>query len=144
MKITWTFNTLVASIALGLGATPTPAKAQADPILGQIMFFGGNFCPRNWASAEGQLLPISQNTALFSLFGTMYGGDGRTTFGLPDLRGRAIIGTGEGKGLSPVRSGDFRGWSPVKDGSAGDGEQVSPSLGIKTCVALQGIYPSRN
>ena len=63
----------------------------ADPFLGEIRMFGGNFAPQGWALCNGQLLSISQNTALFSLLGTNYGGDGRTTFGLPDLRGRAPI-----------------------------------------------------
>ena len=62
--------------------------------------FGGNFAPRGWAFCEGQLMPISQNTALFSLLGTTYGGDGRTTFGLPDLRGRVAVHPGQGSGLT--------------------------------------------
>ena len=71
----------------------------ADPYIAQIIPFGGNFAIRAWAFCEGQLLPISQNTALFSLLGTTYGGDGRTSFGLPDLRGRMMIGPGNGPGL---------------------------------------------
>lgn len=63
--------------------------------------FAGNFAPRGWSSCDGQLLAISQNDALFSLFGTIYGGDGRTTFGLPDCRGRVPVGMGNGPGLSP-------------------------------------------
>lgn len=73
----------------------------AEPFLGEIKIVGFNFAPRGWAKCEGQLLPISQNTALFSLLGTMYGGDGRTTFGLPDMRGRVGVGQGQGAGLSP-------------------------------------------
>lgn len=76
-----------------------------SPYLGQLMLFAGNFAPRGWALCEGQLLPISQNTALFSLLGTTYGGDGRTTFGLPDLRGRAPVHLGTGPGLSSNRWG---------------------------------------
>lgn len=76
-----------------------------DPFLGQIIMFGGNFAPRGWAFCEGQLLAISQNQALFSILGTTYGGDGRTTFGLPDLRGRAPISAGTGPGLSSYRLG---------------------------------------
>lgn len=72
-----------------------------EPFIGQIQAFGFNFAPRGWALCQGQLLAISQNTALFSLLGTMYGGDGRTTFGLPDLRGRVIVGYGNGPGLTP-------------------------------------------
>jgi microcystin-dependent protein len=63
----------------------------AQPHIGQIMMFGGNFAPRDWALCNGQLLPISQNDALFSLLGTTYGGDGQTTFALPDLRGRVPV-----------------------------------------------------
>jgi microcystin-dependent protein len=66
-----------------------------EQILGEVMAFAGDFAPKGWAKAEGQLLSISQNQALFSLLGTMYGGDGRTTFALPDLRGRTVIGTGD-------------------------------------------------
>jgi len=76
-----------------------------EPFIAQIMMFGGNFAPRGWAFCHGQLLPISQNTALFSLIGTTYGGDGRTTFGLPDLRGRAAVGMGNGNGLSNISWG---------------------------------------
>lgn len=72
-----------------------------EPFLGQIMPVGFNFAPRGWATCSGQLLPISQNTALFSLLGTTFGGDGRTTFGLPDLRGRSMVGVGNGPGLEP-------------------------------------------
>lgn len=71
-----------------------------DQMLGEVRIFAGNFAPRGWAFCAGQLLAISQNSALFSLLGTTYGGDGRTTFGLPDLRGRAPIGVGQGPGLT--------------------------------------------
>ncbi len=71
-----------------------------DPFIGQIILFAGTFAPRNWAFCDGQLLPISQNTALFSLLGTTYGGDGRVTFALPDLRGRVPIGPRTGAGLT--------------------------------------------
>ncbi|MBC8757365.1 phage tail protein [Kordia sp. YSTF-M3] len=76
-----------------------------DPFIGQIVMFGGNFAPRAWAFCDGQLLAISQNTALFSILGTTYGGDGRTTFALPDLRGRAAIHPGTGPGLSTIKLG---------------------------------------
>ena len=77
----------------------------SEPFLGQIMMVGFNFAPRGWALCDGQLLPIAQNTALYSLLGTTYGGDGRTTFGLPDLRGRVAIHTGRGPGLSDYPQG---------------------------------------
>lgn len=67
----------------------------SQPFLSEIKMFGFNFAPRGWAQCEGQILPISQNQALFSLLGTTYGGDGRTTFGLPDLRGRSPRKTGD-------------------------------------------------
>ena len=72
----------------------------AEPFLGEIIMFGGNFAPRNWAFCSGQILPINQNQALFSILGTTYGGDGRTSFALPDLRGRAPIGQGHGTDLT--------------------------------------------
>ena len=75
----------------------TESKAQ-EPILGEVRIFAGNFAPRGWAFCDGQLLPIASNSALFSLLGTMYGGDGRTTFGLPDLRGRVAMSAGRHPG----------------------------------------------
>ncbi|MEO1045691.1 MAG: tail fiber protein [Pseudomonadota bacterium] len=89
----------MGAAALGMSGFTASAQAQVDPYLGQLMYFGGTFCPRGWADAAGSILPISSNPALFSLFGTNYGGDGRTTFGLPDLRGRAPISDGTGPGL---------------------------------------------
>ena len=77
-----------------------PSRNGSDPFLAEIMIFAGNLEPRGWAFCDGQLLPISTNPALFSLVGTIYGGDGRTTFGLPDLRGRTPIHAGSGPGLS--------------------------------------------
>ena len=77
----------------------------AEPFLGEIRLMGFNFAPRGWAFCNGQLLPISQNSALFSLFGTIYGGDGRTTFALPELRGRVAIHHGHGPGLREYRIG---------------------------------------
>ena len=88
--------------------------SQSEPFLGEVVLFAGNFAPRGWAFCEGQLLPISQNTALFSLLGTTYGGDGRTTFALPDLRGRLAIHAGTGPGLSNRRLGDKFGAETVQ------------------------------
>lgn len=78
----------------------------ADPFLGQVILFAGNFAPRGWAFCDGQLIAISSNTALFSLLGTTYGGDGRSTFALPDLRARVPVGEGPGPGLSNIRWGE--------------------------------------
>ena len=72
----------------------------ADPFVAEIRIFPFNFAPKGWALCDGQLLPISQNTALFSLLGTTYGGDGKSTFALPDLQGRAPMHPGQGPGLS--------------------------------------------
>ncbi len=77
----------------------------SEPFVGEVRIFAGNFAPRGWAFCDGQLLAVSQNDALFSLLGTIYGGDGRTTFGLPDLRGRIPIHAGTGPGMSPRRLG---------------------------------------
>ncbi len=77
----------------------------SEPFVGEIRMFAGNFAPRGWAFCDGQLLAVSQNDALFSLLGTIYGGDGRTTFGLPDVRGRLPLHAGTGPGLSPRRLG---------------------------------------
>jgi microcystin-dependent protein len=84
-----------------------------EPFLGQITLFPFNFAPKGWAFCQGQLLPISQNTALFSLLGTYYGGNGTTTFGLPDLRGRVPVGQGQGPGLSNYAIGSMQGVETV-------------------------------
>ena len=77
----------------------------SEPFVGQITMFAGNFAPRGWALCDGQILAIVQNQALFSLLGTTYGGDGRTTFALPDLRGRLPLHSGQGPGLVDRRLG---------------------------------------
>ena len=97
-------------------ATLLPLSAVAcgsEPFIGEICTFGFTFCPRGYADANGQLLAIQQNTALFSLLGTQYGGDGRTTFGLPDLRGRSAVGDGQGPGLSNIVIGQAGGTEQV-------------------------------
>lgn len=76
-----------------------------EPFIGQIIMFGGTFAPRGWALCDGQLLAISSNSALFSILGTTYGGDGRTTFGLPGMRGRVPVHAGTGPGLPNVQLG---------------------------------------
>jgi microcystin-dependent protein len=170
----------------------------SEPFLGEIRMFGFNFAPQGWAFCNGQLLPISQNTALFSLLGTQYGGNGQTTFALPDLRGRVAIHQGQGPGLSnyvigqvsgtenttltsgqmpqhahgvvanasPASSGRPDGAVPARasgdiyaaapDGTAmnagmigvAGGSQpfnnLQPFLVVTFCIALQGIFPSRN
>ena len=81
----------------------------SDPFLAEIKLFAGNFAPRGWAFCNGQILSIAQNTALFSLLGTTYGGNGQTTFALPDLRGRVPVHPGQGPGLSNVTLGQAAG-----------------------------------
>lgn len=85
----------------------------SEPFVGEIRMFAGNFAPRSWALCDGQLLAISQNDALFSLFGTIYGGDGQSTFGLPDMRGRVPLHAGSGPGLSPRQLGSKSGSETV-------------------------------
>lgn len=96
---------------LAAAAAASPAIAQSEPFVGQIMIFAGDFCPRGWAPADGRLLPIAQNIALFSLLGTTYGGNGQTNFALP--RPRAIF-------------------------------TLQPGASFTQCIALQGVFPSRN
>jgi microcystin-dependent protein len=85
----------------------------SEPFIAEIRIFAGNFAPRGWAFCGGQLLPIAQNTALFSIIGTTYGGDGRTTTGLPNLQGRAPMHPGNGPGLTSRRLGQSGGVEAV-------------------------------
>jgi microcystin-dependent protein len=144
-----------------------------EALIGEIKMFAGNFAPRGWAFCNGQLLPISQNSALFSILGTTYGGDGRTTFALPDLRGRVPIGPGNGPGLSTYIPGQKGGQenvtllqqnmplgmgqsaqvysgreqSPINGVTTGSSQPIEnrqPYVAIHYIICLQGIYPSRN
>lgn len=101
----------ICTLGLGLAGSLAPERAKAglEPFIGDIIAVGYDFCPRGWMSAEGQILPISSNTALFSLIGTIYGGNGTSTFALPDLRGRAAMGQGSGPGLTPRSMGQMSG-----------------------------------
>lgn len=85
----------------------------SEPFVGEIRMFGGTFAPRGWAFCDGQLMAVSENDALFSLLGTTYGGDGRTTFGLPDMRGRLPVHQGSGPGLTSRRLGQGYGQENV-------------------------------
>lgn len=85
----------------------------SEPFIAEIRIFAGNFAPRGFAFCNGQLLPIAQNTALFSIIGTIYGGDGRTTTGLPNLQGRAPMHPGSGPGLTQRRLGETGGATTV-------------------------------
>lgn len=115
----------------------------SQPFIGEIRMFGGNFAPRGWAFCNGQLQSIAENTTLFSLLGTTYGGDGQTTFGLPDLRGRVPIHFGQGAGLSARNMGEAGGAETVTltvatmpahthlpAASTAAGTQTSPNGGV--------------
>lgn len=172
-----------------------------EPFIGAICMFGFNFAPKGWATCDGQIMQISQNTALFSLLGTTFGGNGMQTFGLPDLRGRVPIHQGQGPGLSAYTMGQAAGTETVTltvnqmpmhnhlvnaNSAAGDtgapagaifansgvtdkeylasglpNESMSPNivaqnggsqshnnmqpfLTVNFCIALVGIFPSRN
>ncbi len=171
----------------------------SEPFVGEIRMFGFGFAPQGWALCNGQLLPINQNQALFSLLGTTYGGDGRTTFALPDMRSRVPVCQGQGPGLSSYAEGQAGGAEtmtlaatqmprhthPVKaSSSTADSDQpegrtlarsashiytakpdtstvmntdtlgdtggsqphdnIQPYLAVNFCIALTGIFPSRN
>ena len=171
----------------------------SEPFIGEIRANGFNFAPRGWAFCDGQLLPIAQNTALFSLLGTTYGGDGRTTFGLPDLQGRAALHMGQGPGLSNRSLGQKSGaetntlnvnqlashnhsFSPPSGSTSGNTDvatnnvfsqaeednylnstntamaadttesagasnaanNMQPYQAVNFCIALVGVFPSRN
>lgn len=96
-----------------VASAPAQATCTAEPYLGSVCMTAANFCPRGYLEAAGQLVSIAQNTAVFALLGTTYGGNGQNTFGLPDLRGRAPIGQGQGPGLSGVVQGEVSGAEQV-------------------------------
>jgi microcystin-dependent protein len=173
----------------------------SSPFLGQINIFGFNFAPQGWAFCNGQVLPISQNTALFAILGTTYGGNGTSTFALPNLQGAVPLGFGQGTGLSNYSLGQSGGAASVSlnvgqlpshshaaecqtgsgdespsnavwgtggrgkppayaatstptavmnatalsaTGGNGAHNNLSPYLALSFCIALQGIFPSRN
>lgn len=91
-----------------LGASTTIVQADT-PFIGEVRWFAGNFAPQDWAFCDGRLLDIASNSALFSLLGTNYGGDGRVTFGIPDLRGRGMVHVGAGPGLTTRPQGQKAG-----------------------------------
>ena len=173
----------------------------SEPFIGQISIYGFNFAPRGWAFCNGQILSIAQNTALFSLLGTTYGGNGQTTFALPNLQSRVPIHFGQGPGLSAYSLGEQAGtetvtltqqempqhthtattavartgssrfplnnlpatgpdnnWDPTVfqgtlapnfitnslTGGSQPHSNIQPFLALNFCIALEGIFPSRN
>ena len=142
------------------GIFPSPTGGAGHPFIGEVGLFAGNFPPRGWEFAEGQLLTIGQNTALFSILGNAYGGNGQTTFALPDLRGRTPVhaGTGpyqRGQQIGAVQTTLTTANLPAHDhslppsddltGSTGDNQpftNVQPSLGLNYLIALGGVVPT--
>jgi len=125
----------------------------SEPFVGEIRMFAGNFAPRSHAFCDGQLLAVSQNDALFALVGTTYGGDGRNTFGLPDLRGRVPIHTGTGPGLTPRQLGSRSGsetatvaanalpsHSHAMQGSTDGGGDTNPANNVPATGAGANLY----
>ena len=103
----------LALLAMGFGSQPVEAQVGINAYVGEILLVPYNFAPHGWAFCHGQLMSISQNTALFSLLGTFYGGDGKTNFALPDLQGRSPIGMGQGPGLQDYFIGQSGGEETV-------------------------------
>ena len=134
------------------GIYPSPSDDSAGIPLGSIRTFAGNFAFGGSFTAEGQLLPISQNTAVFSLLGTTYGGNGTTNFALPDLDGRTMIGAGQGPGLGSVQLGTAVGSSELTlataqlpanvGGSTQPFDNYQPSLPVTYLIRTEGIFPS--
>jgi len=118
-----------------------------DPFIGEIKLFAGNFAPTGWAFCHGQVLSIAQNTALFSLLGTTYGGNGTTDFALPDLRGRVPVGFGQGPGLSNRVIGESAGVESVTLQVSQLPQHshpfaVSAASGLPTTVSPTGAVPA--
>ncbi len=103
---------LSMACATWFAASPVHASG-LNPYIGELMLFGGNFCPRGWSPAEGQILQIQSNARLYAFLGSRYGGDGKTTFALPDLRGRTAVGQGQGPGLTERPLGSSAGAETV-------------------------------
>lgn len=115
----------------------------SEPFIAEIRIFAGNFAPRSWAFCDGQLLPIAQNTALFSLIGTTYGGDGRTTTALPNLEGRAPMHPGRGPGLTERRLGQRTGVETVTLTEAQIPSHSHTARGTTSAGTL-GLVPNTN
>ncbi len=107
-----------------------------EPFIGEVKIFGFNFAPRGYMTCQGQILSIAQNTALFSLLGTTYGGNGQTTFGLPDLQGRAVVGQGQGPGLSAYSMGQEAGSENVTITTAQMPMHVHSAVGITVRIPV--------
>lgn len=155
MATTFDRRGFIRRLAAGLAATawlghPKPAEADTmgtGPFLGEIMLFAGNFAPSGWALCNGQLISITQNTALFSLLGTTYGGNGQTSFALPDLRDRVPIHFGQGPGLTLRTLGERSGAAAhtiTLPEYPSHNHVVRASSGFATSATPAGMYPARN
>jgi microcystin-dependent protein len=110
-----------------------------EAFIGQIILFAGGYSLRGWIPCEGQLLPPQQNAALFAVIGTTYGGDGRTTFALPDLRSAAPIGVGKAPGLDPTKLGEKGRFQQTTEEGAGQ----KGTLGLTYLICVEGMFPPR-
>jgi microcystin-dependent protein len=141
----------IAGMLLGGGAGAVDAGCADTPYLGEICTFAGSYCPQNFfVPAAGQVLPIDgDNAPLFSLLGTSFGGDGITTFALPDLRGAIVVGTGALAGSSgaPLSLGQTGGGVTTATVLAGNDTQAPagplPFVGLTQCIAIAGVFPER-
>jgi microcystin-dependent protein len=141
------FTIGVASLLLVAGSSRGEASCGTNAFTGQICTFAFDFCPPGFLPADGRLLPITgNNIPLFAVYGTLYGGNGSTTFGLPDLRGRTIVGAPIGSEAIGQTAGDATTVSLRVDNQSG-GVTVptarSPFTGLTHCVVVQGIFPPR-
>ena len=119
-------------------ADPSPGPTTVESFLGEVRLTAASFAPPGWTLCHGQSLPINQNAALFSLLGTTYGGDGRTTFGLPDLRGRTAVGAGQAAGPLPeLRLG--------RTGTDESGQNAPDHgyLALNYIICTEGVFPAR-
>jgi len=157
-----TLSAELADMKAEMALSKESESMQLEAYYGEIRMFSGYYAPQGWAFCNGQLLEVSRNDALFSILGTTYGGDGRTTFGLPDLRGRVPVHAGGGNGnpgpgLETIVLGQKGGSEminvrTVKGAGTGSVDVVSkigssnhqPYQGVNFIIALEGIYPSRN
>jgi microcystin-dependent protein len=117
----------------------------SEPLIGEIRMFAGAFAPRGWAPCDGRLLSISRHSALFSVLGTAYGGDGMTTFALPDLRGRVPLHPGMGPGLT-LRGSPHIASNPPATGNTVDRQpldDLQPYTQVNFIIALDGSFPAR-
>jgi microcystin-dependent protein len=159
------FNKIVTSCLLAATIAATPVSsvlAGPDPYIGEIRFVPFNFAPAGWAFCDGQLLAISQYSALFALLGTTYGGNGQTTFALPDMRGRVLIHRNNGPELTPYNLGETGGSERHTDNDSHattgtghnhsliernivdrDTSKIQPYITLNCIIAIHGVFPPR-